>query len=64
MPMTPKQMIKYLKENGFRELRHSGTSHIQMINDKTGKQTTIPMHNKDLSKGLEQAIIKQAGLKE
>ncbi len=63
MPMTPKEMVRFLKANGFEEIRQPGTSHLKMRNPHTGKQTTIPMHNKDLSKGLEQAILKQAGLK-
>ncbi len=63
MPMTPREMVKYLKANGFEEVRQSGTSHLRMRNPKTGKQTTVPMHNRDLSVGLEQAILKQAGLK-
>lgn len=28
MPMTPKEMIKYLKKNGFEEIRQNG-SHIK-----------------------------------
>lgn len=63
MPMTPKDMVKLLKANGFEELRQPGTSHLRMWNPKTGKQTTVPMHSRELSKGLEQAILKQAGLK-
>lgn len=63
MPMTPKEMVKLLKKNGFEEINQSGTSHLKMKNFKTGKQTIIPMHNKELSKGLEQAILKQAGIK-
>ncbi len=63
MPMTPREMVKFLKANGFEEVRQSGTSHLRLQNSKTGKQTTVPMHNKDLGKGLEQAILKQAGLK-
>lgn len=62
MPMTPKQMVKYLKRNGFIRLRQDG-SHIFMYNKKTNKRTTVPMHNKDLAKGLEHIILKQAGLK-
>ena len=62
MPMTPKQMVKFLKENGFRKVRHEG-SHLTMRNEETEKQTVVPMHNKDLSRGTEQAILKQAGLK-
>ena len=63
MPLTPRQMVKLLKDHGFEEIRQSGTSHLLMRNPVTGKQTTVPMHNKDLSKGLEQAILKQAGIK-
>ena len=63
MPMTPKEMIKLLKANGFEEVRQNGTSHCVMRNPETGRTTTVPRHNKDLSKGLEQAILKQAGLK-
>ena len=61
MPMTPKQMVKHLKKNGFYEISQRG-SQLKMRDDK-GRQTTIPMHNKDLSKGTEDAILKQAGLK-
>lgn len=62
MPMTPKQMVKYLKQNGFEEIRQNG-SHKFLRNSKTKKQTTVPMHCKDLPKGLEQQILKDAGLK-
>ena len=62
MPMTPREMIKYLKQNGFREVSQNG-SHVKLRNDETGKQTEVPYHCKALKKGLEQAILKQAGLK-
>lgn len=62
MPMTPREMISLLKKNGFVELSQNG-SHIKMRNEETGKQTTVPYHSKSLKKGLEQAILKQAGLK-
>lgn len=62
MPMTPKQMIKLLKSNGFIEVRQED-SHKFMVNETTNKRTTVPMHSKDLSKGLEQKILKDAGLK-
>lgn len=62
MPMAPKEMVKLLKKNGFEETGQNG-SHIKMKNNKTGRQTIVPMHNISLSKGLEQAILKQAGLK-
>lgn len=62
MPMTPKEMIKFLKRNGFEEVSQNG-SHVKMKNIETGKQTIVPLHNKSLKKGLESAILKQAGLK-
>ena len=62
MPTTPKQMVKFLNENGFRKVRQEG-SHLIMRNEETKKQTVVPMHNKDLSRGTEQAILKQTGLK-
>lgn len=63
MPMTPKEMIKYLKKNGFKEIRQNG-SHITMKNRDSGKTVIVPYHSKSLKKGLEQAILKQAGLKQ
>lgn len=62
MPMTPREMIKYLKKNGFRIVGQNG-SHVKMKNEMTGCQTEIPYHSTSLKKGLEQAILKQAGLK-
>ena len=62
MPMTSQEMIKYLKNNGFETISQNG-SHVKMRNPDTGKTVIIPYHSKDLKKGMEQAILKQAGLK-
>ncbi len=62
MPMTSKEMITYLKKNGFEIVSQNG-SHVKMFNSKTGKTVIVPYHCKDLKKGMEQAILKQAGLK-
>ena len=62
MPMSSKEMLKLLKENGFEVISQNG-SHVKMRNQETGKQTIVPLHNKDLKKGTEQTILKQAGLK-
>lgn len=62
MPMTSREMIRYLKKNGFKIVGQSG-SHVKMRNDTTGYQTEVPYHSASLKKGLEQAILKQAGLK-
>ncbi len=61
MPITSKQMIKLLLKINFTIVRQNG-SHIILNNTYTNKQTVVPLHNKDLTKGLETAILKQAGL--
>ena len=62
MPMTPKEMVKLLKKNGFKVVSQND-SHKKLRNDTTGKQTIVPCHAKSLKLGLEQEILKQAGLK-
>ena len=62
MPMTPREMIQHLKKNGFTIVSQNG-SHVKMKNNTTGYQTVVPYHSESLKKGLEQAILKQAGLK-
>jgi len=62
MPMTAKEIIKLLEQNGFEYIRSNG-SHRLYRNNKTNKSATIPYHNKELKKGTEQSILKQAGLK-
>lgn len=62
MPMTAKEMIKLLKKNGFQKVDQNG-SHVKMKNFETGKVTVVPFHSRELSKGMEHGILKQAGLK-
>jgi len=62
MPMTPREMIKHLKKHGFTEVRQNG-SNVKLKNESTGHQTIVTYHSKKKKKGLEDAILKQAGLK-
>jgi predicted RNA binding protein YcfA (HicA-like mRNA interferase family) len=62
MPLTPKEMIKLLKQNGFRQVSQNG-SHVKLKNVITKRQVIVPYHSKAMKKGLEQAILKEAGLK-
>lgn len=63
MPLTSKQMIKLLKKNEFIVISQNG-SHVKLKHCKNGIQVIVPCHCKDLKKGLEQAILKQAGIKD
>ena len=62
MPMTSKEMIRLLWQNGFEVVSQNG-SHVKLKNPITGRQVIVPSHARELKKGLEQAILKQAGLK-
>lgn len=62
MPMTAKQIIKLLKENGFEEISSNG-SHRKLFNPESNKTVIVPYHSKDLKPGTEKSILKQAGLK-
>lgn len=62
MPMTSQEMLKHLKKNGFEVISQNG-SHVKLKNFETGRTVIVPYHSKDLKKGMEQAILKQAGLK-
>ena len=62
MPMTSQEMLKFLKKKGFEAISQNG-SHVKMRNSDTGKTVIVPYHSKELKKGMEQAILKQAGLK-
>lgn len=61
MPIKTKQMIRLLKKNGFVEVRQNG-SHKFFVNEGTNRRTVVPVHCRDIPKGLELEIRKQAGL--
>ena len=64
MPMKPKEMLKFLKKHGFKEVKGEGKGgHQKMRNVELDRQTNVPMHSKELTKGEEHDILKQAGLK-
>lgn len=62
MPMKPKEIVKLLKSNGFKEKSQRG-SHLKLYNSNTNVTVFVPIHAKELKKGLEQAILREAGLK-
>ena len=62
MPMKPRELIKLLKDNGFVEISQNGF-HKKLFNPKTSKTIIVPYHSKELKKGTEQGILRDAGLK-
>ena len=61
MMSSSKDIIKKMKKAGFKLNRVSGDHHIFM--NGTGKIVVVPHPRKDLKKGTEHSIMKQAGLK-
>ncbi|OGK33347.1 hypothetical protein A3F57_00985 [Candidatus Roizmanbacteria bacterium RIFCSPHIGHO2_12_FULL_36_11] len=55
----PNEVVKILKKLGYLPKRQTG-SHLIMYNPKKNKIIPIPIHTKDLKKGLLKGIIKEA----
>lgn len=64
MPLSVRKMIKKLEDNGFKEVSQTG-SHKKFENKATGKIAVVPYHTggREIPKGTERSILKQAGLK-
>ncbi|MCL2054446.1 MAG: type II toxin-antitoxin system HicA family toxin [Oscillospiraceae bacterium] len=58
--MTGVEMIKLLKSNGHKPIRTKGSHYHYKIN---GKSFPVPHHHTELSKRIENQILKYAGLK-
>lgn len=58
MPISGKQMLKFLLRNGWIVDRINCSHHTLT---KNGKTIVVPVHAKDLGKGLESKILKEAG---
>ena len=62
MPMTSKDMERLILADGWVFKSQVGSHRHYTHPTKKGK-VTIPFHSKDLKKGTELSILKQAGLK-
>jgi predicted RNA binding protein YcfA (HicA-like mRNA interferase family) len=57
--MRGKEVVKLLEQNGWQIQRVKGSHYIMEKYDMT---IAIPVHNKDLGKGILSKILKQAGI--
>lgn len=61
--MKYSELIRMLKQNGWFIVRQSG-SHIMMQHPDKTVQLTVPNHgSKEIGKGLQQKILKQAEIR-
>lgn len=58
--LTPRDVVQVFRRAGFVEKRQVG-SHLTLENAQ-GTIVVVPMHNRDLKRGLMMSIIKDAGL--
>ncbi len=59
--VTAKQLVRFLKAQGFVEDRQSG-SHLTLLNAQSGRVVTVPVHTGcDIGRGLAARIIRDAG---
>lgn len=59
--ITAKKLIRFLKKQGFREDRQSG-SHLTLKRSSDNKIITVPVHTEqDIGKGLLKKILTDAG---
>jgi len=59
--LTPKDIVRILKQKGF-ILDRSRGSHQIWLHPVSRKRAVVPMHNKDIPAGTLYAILKQAGI--
>ena len=58
--MRDKDLVKLLKQNGWKLVRVNGSHHVL----QSGSQTeVIPVHGRDVPKGLLNKILKRTGLR-
>lgn len=62
MPKKPIEMERIILADGW-VFRTQVGSHRQYVHPLKSGKVTIPFHCKDLPKGTEHSILKQAGLK-
>lgn len=59
--LKPRDVVRALKTVGFEEQRQTG-SHLIMIHRAKRRIIPVPVHAREMKRGLLTSIIKQAGL--
>ena len=55
MPLTPRELIKKLKQNDFIIISQNG-SHVKLRNPQTGKQVIVPYHSNAMKKDRKSVV--------
>jgi predicted RNA binding protein YcfA (HicA-like mRNA interferase family) len=58
--IKPRQVIRFLEQNGF-VLDHTSGSHFIFYHPITRRRGVVPSHNRDLPKGTLMSLLREAG---
>jgi predicted RNA binding protein YcfA (HicA-like mRNA interferase family) len=58
--VKPRQLIRFLEQNGF-VLDHTSGSHFIFYNPGSRRRAVVPQHNRDLPKGTLMSLLREAG---
>jgi predicted RNA binding protein YcfA (HicA-like mRNA interferase family) len=58
--VRPREVIKFLEQNGF-VLDHTSGSHLVFYHPASRRRAVVPRHNRDIPKGTLLSLLKEAG---
>jgi predicted RNA binding protein YcfA (HicA-like mRNA interferase family) len=58
--IRPRQVIRFLEQNGF-VLDHTSGSHFIYYHPVSRRRAVVPSHNRDLPKGTLMSLLREAG---
>jgi predicted RNA binding protein YcfA (HicA-like mRNA interferase family) len=58
--LKPRQVIRFLEQNGFM-LDHTSGSHFIYYHPVSRRRAVVPSHNRDLPKGTLMSLLREAG---
>jgi predicted RNA binding protein YcfA (HicA-like mRNA interferase family) len=58
--IKPRQVVRFLEQNGF-VLDHTSGSHFIFYHPTPRRRAVVPSHNRDLPKGTLLSLLREAG---
>jgi predicted RNA binding protein YcfA (HicA-like mRNA interferase family) len=58
--IKPRQVIRFLEQNGF-VVDHTSGSHFIFYHSASRRRAVVPSHNRDLPKGTLMSLLREAG---